>query len=113
MGQITIDLETPIAIGEDKKIARVVLREPRMRELLAFGKPFRWVTMAGKPQYVEDDDAIKAYLEKLVEEPDIPTLLGNVSLADGLRIREAFLGFFAKSEATAAIAAAKPTTSSD
>lgn len=98
MGEISIPLSTPLDIGGGETISAVVLREPRMRELLEFGKPYRSIWVGDTEQVVEDDDTIRTYLGRLLIKPDIKALLGNLSLADGLAVREAFLGFFVKSE---------------
>lgn len=107
MAEITIELQTPVDAGGGEKVTEVVLREPRMRELLAYGKPFRWVSVLGKPQLVEDDDTIQSYIKALTVKPAVTELLGNVKLADGLAIREAFLDFFVKSERSAGERATK------
>lgn len=101
MGEITIPLSTPLDIGGGETLSAVVLREPRMRELLEYGQPYRPFMVGGVIQIVEDDDAIKAYIERLLIKPDMKALLGNLTLADGLAVRKAFLDFFETSAGSA------------
>lgn len=94
-GKITVPLSRPLDIGGGEMLRAVVLREPRMREYARLGEPIIYVPdVNGMDVPVEVDDVIEKYLAALVVEPDIPNLIGRLHLVDGIRVKEALLGFF-------------------
>lgn len=75
-------------------ITHIVLREPTAAEYMEHGEVYmRTVTDGGQTVVVESDGAIAAYAALLIAEPaSLP--LDRVSLADGMRLKDAVLDFF-------------------
>ncbi|MGD0024507.1 MAG: hypothetical protein ABSC37_07750 [Xanthobacteraceae bacterium] len=114
--KITIELLDPIK-GHNGLISQVVLREPSLRDLFDLGEPQilgfggTGKGIAGQiPFLVEDNKAIGAYFERLVQPPADPLLLGNCSLRDAMKIKAAIVGFF--TEARVPSDSSKPDSSS-
>lgn len=102
MGEITIKLLKPLDIGGDVKIDEVVLREPTAREYFEIGEPIQYQRTADKAVVgIEMDDAISAYIKRLVIKPDIPAQVGNLSLPDAIRVKDGLLDFFRESQVRA------------
>ncbi|MCW2276379.1 hypothetical protein GJ654_18805 [Rhodoblastus acidophilus] len=92
--QVTIQL-----IGEPIKshsgpVTAVTLREPRYSEYSELGEPARWAVKDGVSIRIENDDAIKGYIERCVVAPADSLLLDQAELVDAMRIKEGMLGFF-------------------
>ena len=103
-----IKLTTPVeAFG--KSFTELTLREPKGGLYARLGEPRIGIVNAeGGGYLVEQPATISAYLEALVEGPDVAekaVLLSQLTLADSLRLKRALFGFF---EAAAAKAAAAP-----
>jgi hypothetical protein len=92
---ITIDLSEPIT-GHEGPLKQLTLREPRFREIMKFGEPFsRGYATDGSVVYsAENTDAIKGYLEALIQQPANALLLEQLSTTDTLRLKDALVGFF-------------------
>lgn len=104
-----IPLSEPIA-GHSGPIAKVVLREPTLADVMEIGEPqVIGRTADGTLYAVEHVGSIKAYLERCVQSPDA-LLLGQLCLADALAVKDALIGFF--STARLASLPASPTSSS-
>lgn len=102
MGEITIDLTEPLDLGGGAAARRVRLREPKAREYLKIGEPILYQRLPdGAVAQIDNDAAIAAYVQALVIEPDIPALIGNLSLADSIRVKDALLDFFRASQVRA------------
>jgi hypothetical protein len=102
-----VALKSPLS-GHGELIREVVLREPRAADLWSIGEPFVWARNAdGSMLPIENNDAIRTYIERCCASPD-PLLLGGLSLADAMAVKEAVLGFFVASQATSS----PPATSS-
>lgn len=102
MGQITVPLLVPLDIGGGKTITEVVLREPEAREYFEIGEPIQYQRTADKSVVgIEMDDAIAAYVKRLVVVPDIPSQVGNLKLPDAIRVKDALLDFFRASQVRA------------
>lgn len=97
-----IKLEHPVELFK-KNIVRVFLREPRAIHLQRFGEPRMAVHQGdtAASYWVDRDDAIGKYLDELLSldgENDIDVggavLLPQLSLTDGIALREALFDFF-------------------
>jgi hypothetical protein len=86
-------LLTPVDFN-GQTITHVLLREPNAAEYLQHGEVYiRSMTASGQFVSVENDAAIAAYLDVLIVEPKGLPLV-RVSLADGMRLKDAVLDFF-------------------
>jgi hypothetical protein len=91
---VRVPLSSPI-VGHKETFSSVELREPKAAEYWENGEPARWAhTQDGVAYKVENDAAIKAYIEACVVSPGDVLLLGQLSLADAMLVKEAVLGFF-------------------
>lgn len=87
-----------------KSFDTVVLREPKMKDLLALGEPWEAVSSAdGNRVPVEHLDRVEAYINRLAVEPTADHLT-ELGLADALAVKAALGDFF--------IEASKPSPSS-
>lgn len=92
-GEVRVPLSTPIK-GHAGPISEVVLRAPKAADFFELGEP--QVVAYGKEGlgYVaENTETVRAYIERLVIEPDA-MLLAQLSLADAMKVKSAVLGFF-------------------
>jgi hypothetical protein len=103
---IKVQLTKPI-IGHKGPVSEVELREPTCEEFFELGDPRTTVftvdeataglRTSGKNtevKQVENGAVIKKYLQRCLVEPDALAVFAQCPLADALRIKEAFLGFF-------------------
>jgi hypothetical protein len=89
-----VPLATPL-VGHNKHFQSVEIREPTAADFWENGEPTRWAyTKDGIGFRIENDAAIKAYIEACVVEPKDPLLLGQMTLADAIAVKEAVLDFF-------------------
>ena len=89
---VTIKLLDEYLGGE---VSEVILREPTLGDFMAFGEPVSFVQRGDSLYSVENDAAIRSYLEACVLEPKTSAYLRNLGLADAMRVKEALLDFFA------------------
>lgn len=105
---ITLDLVEPIE-AHDELVRQVVLREPRGADYFALGDPF---VVARNPDgtlfEVVNEGVVKGYIERLAEKPNA-ALLGTISAADAIKLRQKVLDFFYAARASTSPA---PQTSS-
>jgi hypothetical protein len=95
----TIKLSQPI-VGHGSPITEVTVREPTAGQYWANGEPITWSSSKEGVYFrVENDAAIKAYVELCVVEPKDPLLLGQMTLADAMAVKDAVLGFFIQARA--------------
>ena len=92
MKKVTVELLEPKLEGE---LTRVVLREPKLADYMAYGEPVKGIARGGSFYTIENDAAIRDYLTACVIEPDSKAYLDNLGLADAMRVKEALLDFFA------------------
>ena len=94
-----VPLSEPID-AHGKQITEAVVREPTYADLMQFGEPS---VVARNPDgtiyAVENDAAIRQYLDRCVVEPD-PSLLRAVPLRDAIAIKAALIGFFTDARAS-------------
>jgi hypothetical protein len=98
-----VKLATPIAwLG--KKVDAITLREPNGQDFFDLGEPRLAVRMRdGGFYFVEQEGAIKAYLERCIVHEARGALLPLLSLADAQAVKDKLLSFFLA-------AAAKPSS---
>ena len=102
---IDIDLDEPIN-GHKGPISIVKVSEPRAGDILDLGDPFVLARGAdGALISVENDEKIRAYIERLTQDADgqrlDPILLRQASASDLLRIRDAVIDFFIQARSRA------------
>jgi len=92
---VTVKL-TERLIAHEREIAEITVKAPGLTLYQQHGDPFEWVPGADdKPVYVEDNQAIEAYMKACIVPPeDNPLLLNQVGLADSMALKDAVLGFF-------------------
>ena len=89
-----VPLSEPLEGHGDQKFTEAVLREPTLADLEDLGEPSVLARNADDTFYaVENDPAIKAYIERLTLEPP-HAILRTACLRDALAIKGAVLGFF-------------------
>lgn len=94
MKTTTIDLASPI-MGHGEPISRVVIKEPTGRDYFALGEPAVGARNPdGTTYWVENVEVIEKYIEACVSEPSSGILLGQLCLADAMRVKDAVLDFF-------------------
>jgi len=110
----TIQLEKPIVTHEGP-VANVTLREPQFAEIMKFGEPFsRGYATDGTVVYsAENTDAIKGYIEALVQQPVDGLLLRQCGIVDSLRLKDAVIDFFTKARSKLSPEAATRSKTSD
>jgi hypothetical protein len=103
----------------NRKIERVFLLEPRAKHLAKFGEPQMSVFngKTGSSYDVDNDDAVAKYLDELLStdgrapaDGGGKTLFAQLSLADGIAVRDALFGFFVAAKMK--IISARSTSSS-
>ncbi|GJE27947.1 hypothetical protein [Methylobacterium organophilum] len=109
---VTVDLERPIE-GHEGAIHKVVLREPKWRDIMPIGQPFTMHFPKGaSPVLVEDHEALARYAELLVVEPKESSLLDQLGVADTFKIRNQIIGFFLEPAAASGASKTSQQTSS-
>jgi len=98
--KVTVKLRDPFP-DHNGTTTEVVLREPRGRDYIELGEPFAYARAdKGLLVHAENDQAIKGYLERCIEEPDCLLAMSQLSLADMMAVKDALLGFFADARLT-------------
>lgn len=88
---------------------RIVVREPTVEDYLEIGEVYSYVPAPDGLAYpMENREAVKRYVERLVVEPTDQLLIAGLPLSVGRDLRDAVLGFFRR---PAAAAGAPSTTS--
>ncbi|MGH6848473.1 MAG: hypothetical protein ACREC0_13870 [Methylocella sp.] len=94
MAKKDVPLECPVK-WFGKSISTVELREPTAGEYLELGEPVVWARSADGAVFgVEQPSVISAYLAKCVTVENALPFMSLLSLGDGRRIKEPFVGFF-------------------
>ncbi len=90
---VTITLQEPIS-GHNGPVREVVIRPPLAADYFEFGDP---QVAARAPDgsffVVEDDAALRGYIERCVVSPDA-LLIRQLSLVDAIAVKKAVMGFF-------------------
>jgi hypothetical protein len=90
----TITLKHPIE-GHEGQVKQLVFREPKYADVMALGEPSAYARSEGGMIYQsEKDGVVQSYIERLLVEPKDPLLLGQLTLADTLQVKEAIHSFF-------------------
>ncbi len=87
----------------------IELREPTVNDYLDIGEVYRFVPAPDGNAYpMEDRDALKRYIERLIVKPADQLLLSGLPLSVGRDLRGAVLGFFRQP-----VPAGEPSATSD
>lgn len=110
MANVTVKLTKPLEL-HGKRLAEVQLREPTGGLYVKHGEPRVLVFNAsGSGYWVPQQDAIKAYLEVLIDHPLGGDVVNLMSLEDTMALQETLFSFF--TDAAERVAARKSTPSS-
>lgn len=71
----------------------VTVREPRFADLLELGEPYEFQRAGGNNVVIENVATVAAYVRRCVQEPGFE-MLGELSIDDARKVRNAVLGFF-------------------
>lgn len=96
--QIIIKLIEPFqGMGKDGELVNeVIVREPNGRDFAELGEPYVFARN-GKELIItaENENAIKAYIERCIVQPNVLLTMNGLKLADMIQVKEAILDFFA------------------
>lgn len=94
MPNAIVTLSNPIE-GHSGQIASITLREPKYADVMALGEPSAFARSDGGMVFqAEKDGIVQGYIERLLVEPNDPSLLLQVSLTDALKLKDAVYSFF-------------------
>lgn len=97
---ITLKLQEPVTLHE-KTISEIVLKEPTGAQYLDVGEPRLLARHNdGTLYWVEDQAAIKTYLDLCIVHDHGPAILRLLALTDSRRAKSAFLDFFSDGDQT-------------
>lgn len=97
--QITVPLKRPFT-GPKGAVSSIVLQEPSASDFFLLGAPQTWVRSGGGMALVDNDQAIKAYVERMIVEPDPLLAMAQMSVIDAIAVKDAAMGFFQDETAT-------------
>lgn len=90
-----IALKRPVAEWFGKPLSTIELKEPTAYDYLELGDVQTLVRHADDSAYfVTNDQVVMKYLERLLVVDGGPSVLPLLSVADGMTIRGALMGFF-------------------
>jgi hypothetical protein len=93
---VTIDLTEPFPLGHGGPVRKVVLREPRAKDLFEFGEPISYAQKSDGTMFsAENIEVVKLYVERLMVEPDV-LIFDQVNFADAFAVKDAVLRFFSE-----------------
>lgn len=95
----TVQIKRPFDDGKGGMVTKVVLQEPMASDFFALGAPQTWVKSAGGMALVENDASIRAYVERLIVEPDPLLAMRHMHVLDAIAVKDAVLDFFQDSPA--------------
>jgi hypothetical protein len=112
MKTLTIDLIDPIETHAGL-VTQMTLREPRAKDFFSLGEPYQ-VARAPDGSFftVDKDDVILSYIERCMQAPIDPVMFGTTSLANAMKVRGEFLGFFDQARGMTSPAPANSSSSS-
>jgi hypothetical protein len=94
----TVELSEPI-ITHGGALRSVTFREPTAAEYWRIGEIRRYGNASGVIYAVENEGALKSYIETCLVDPKDPLALDQIkSLKDGMKIKEAISNFFMSAE---------------
>jgi hypothetical protein len=77
------------------EVTELVLRSPKYSDVMLLGEPTTYARSEGGMIFTsERDGVIQSYIERLIVEPKDTGLLGQLSLADTLKLKDVVTGFF-------------------
>lgn len=92
MAPVSIKLKAPL-VGHSGPITEVEVRPPTAEDYFDLGDPTNVVRVPDGGFYVVENTAVvREYIKRCCSAD--PLLIEKASLADGIRIKEAVLGFF-------------------
>lgn len=95
----TIQLKKPFDLPGGK-VTQVVVQEPTAADYFSLGSPQTWVRASGGMALVDNDEAIRAYAERLIKEPDPLIAMTQMSVLDAIAVKDAIVSFFRESDPT-------------
>lgn len=107
----TVPLKRPFPGANGQMVLNVTLREPTASEVWSLGEPQTWVRAAGGMALVDNQEAISAYAERLIVDPDPLLARSMLKTIDAIAVKDAIIGFF-QVEAPAASQQSATTSSS-
>jgi hypothetical protein len=90
---ITVPLKRPMT-GAEGPVTSIELQEPSGSDYFMLGDPQTWVRSAGGMALVDNDQAIKAYTERMIIKPDPLLAMAQMSLLDAIEVKRKVLSFF-------------------
>ncbi len=90
----SIPLKRPFDDGAGGKVTSIVLQEPTGADYFALGSPQTWVRSGGGMALVDNDQAIKAYAERMIVKPDALMAMTQMSVLDAIAVKDGVIGFF-------------------
>lgn len=94
MANITVNLPDPVETHQGM-VSIAEFREPTARDLMALGDPQQVMrTSDGGGAVLDRDEVLLAYMERLIQAPLNPVLIGSTTLANGFAMRSELLSFF-------------------
>lgn len=95
----TVQLKKPFP-GADGMVTSVTLKRPTAGDYFALGHPQTWVKAAGGMALIDNDQAIRAYAERLIIKPDPLLAMASMDVLDAIAVKDAIVGFFMEETAT-------------
>lgn len=87
-------LKKPFDDGKGGKVKKIIVEEPTAPDFFDLGAPQTWVRASGGMALVDNNEAIKAYTERLIVEPDPVLAMAQMSVRDAIAVKELVLSFF-------------------
>jgi hypothetical protein len=94
-----VQLKKPFA-GAAGLVTQVKVQEPTAADYFALGAPQTWVKASGGMALVDNDQAIRAYAERLIVEPDPLLAMNHMSVLDAVAVKDAIVSFFSEETPT-------------
>jgi hypothetical protein len=96
----SIPLKKPFDDGKGGKVTAIILQEPSAPDFFELGAPQTWVRSRDGMALIDNDAAIKAYVERMIVEPDPLLAMTQMGVVNAIAVKEAVLDFFRESPAT-------------
>jgi hypothetical protein len=96
----SIPLKKPFDDGKGGKVTAIILQEPSAPDFFELGAPQTWVRSRDGMALIDNDAAIKAYVERMIVEPDPLLAMTQMGVVNAIVVKEAVLDFFRESPAT-------------
>jgi hypothetical protein len=91
--RVDVPLKHPFP-GHGGQVNKIVLQEPSGADFFALGEPKGWVRTGSGHALVENDQVIRAYVERCIVEPDPLLVMSQIHFLDARAVKEAVCGFF-------------------